>query len=781
MRTAVRFPARVSLEQILEGLASDGDFQQMVTRWERLPARAPRYAAFPEWLDGRIAAALRRRGIGELYSHQAASLESTRAGRHTVVVTPTASGKTLCYNLPVLDAIAKDPASRALYIFPTKALSQDQLAELERESTDMDIELKTYTYDGDTPPAVRAAIRSAGHVVITNPDMLHTGILPHHTKWVKLFENLRYVVLDELHTYRGVFGSNVANVLRRLRRICAFYGSHPVFICTSATIANPEELARRHVEDDVIVIDRNGAPRGEKVLVFVNPPVVNASLGVRKSALFTGRDIAATLLASGVQTIAFTRSRVSTELLLTYLRARFPQPQWPPDLVRGYRGGYLPSERRAIERGLRDGSVRGVVSTNALELGIDIGALQAAVLVGYPGTVASTWQQMGRAGRREDLSAAFLVATSSPTDQYIVQHPEYVLDRSPEAGLVNPDNLHVLVQHLKCAAFEIPFEQRERFGTEDTPGVLAYLNEQGVLHEAGGRYHWSDQAFPAEAMSLRTATNDNVVIVDTTGPAPRTIGSEHHDGRARVIGEVDRFAAQVLLHEQAIYLHESKQFQVERLDWENAKAYVREVKVDYYTEAGLAVRIRVIDEFDSLKSGEPATRARGAFDLAHGEVLVSTLATVYKKLTMFTHENVGWGKIHLPEQELQTTSFWCALPERAVAGWPKERVEVALAGLGNLLHGMAPLLLMCAPHDLGLAVEVRSPHTERPTIYLFDMTPGGIGFSERLFKSASALFDRAREHLASCSCQTGCPSCVGPAYALGPEVRESVAHLLSLA
>src|SRR6058998_1127764 len=594
MRTAVRFPARVSLEQILDGLARDPEFSQMVTRWERIPPRRASYAEYPAWLDGRISASLRRRGIEALYSHQAEALETAHAGKHTVVVTPTASGKTLCYDLPVIDAIAKDPSARALYLFPTKALAQDQLAELERLSTEMEIELKTFTYDGDTPPQVRAAIRSAGHVVITNPDMLHTGILPHHTKWVKLFENLRFVVLDELHTYRGVFGSHVANVLRRLRRICEFYGSHPLFICTSATIANPEELARHHIEDDVIVIDESGAPRGAKVLVFVNPPVVNRNLGVRKSALLTGRDIAATLLASGVQTIAFARSRVQTELLLTYLRARFPQPQWPQELIRGYRGGYLPSERRAIERGLRDGSVRGVVSTNALELGIDIGALQAAVLLGYPGTVASTWQQMGRAGRREDLSAAFLVATSSPMDQYVVQHPEYVLDRSPEAGLVNPDNLHVLVHHLKCAAFEIPFEQRERFGTEDTPGVLAYLDEQGILHEADGRYHWAAQSFPAEGMSLRTATSDNVVVVDQT------------DGKQRVIGEIDRFGAPLTLHEQAIYLHEGRQLQVERLDWENQKAYVREVKVDYYTQAGESVRIRVLDEFarqDSARFG----------------------------------------------------------------------------------------------------------------------------------------------------------------------------------
>jgi len=765
MRTDVRFPARTSLEQILDAFERDPEFASMVTRWKRLPAVAPRFAPFPIWLDERIVRTLRARGIDALYSHQAQALESAHARKHTVVVTPTASGKTLCYALPVLHEIAKDPSARALFIFPTKALAQDQLAELERLSTEMSIELKTHTYDGDTPPQARAAIRSAGHVVITNPDMLHTGILPHHTKWVKLFEQLRYVVLDELHTYRGVFGSNVANVLRRLRRICAFYGSHPTFICTSATIANPEELAHRHVEEDVVLIDESGAPRGEKVLVFVRPPVVNASLGIRRSALLTGRDIAATLLASGVQTICFARTRVQTELLVTYLRARFPQPQWPPELVRGYRGGYLPSERRAIERGLRDGSVRGVVSTNALELGIDIGALQAAVLVGYPGTVASTLQQMGRAGRRGELSVAFLVATSSPTDQYVIEHPDFVLGRPPEQGLVNPDNLHVLVGHLKCAAFELPFDRTERFGTEDTPGILSYLDEQGILHEADGRYHWSDQAFPAEAMSLRTASNDNVVIIDTTG------------GKARVIGEVDRFAAPVLVHEQAIYLHESRQFQVERLDWENGKAYVTEVKVDHYTDAGLSVRIRVLDSFAS--DGVTTRGGRSRFERAHGEVLVTALATVYKKLTMYTHENVGWGKITLPEQELQTTSYWLSLAPDAAPGWPKERIEVALAGLGNLLHGLAPLFLMCDPHDLGLSVEVRSPHTQRPTIFLFDMTPGGVGFSERLFRATDALLERAREHLAACDCESGCPSCVGPAYAIGHDVKSSVADLLA--
>src|SRR5437660_3145159 len=414
MRTAVRFPARVSLEQILDSLARDPDFSQMVTRWERVPPRRASYAEFPAWLDGRISASLRRRGILSLYSHQADALETAHAGKHTVVVTPTASGKTLCYDLPVIDAIAKDPTARALYIFPTKALAQDQLTELERLAKDVDVDLKTYTYDGDTPPAVRAAIRSAGHVVITNPDMLHTGVLPHHTKWVKLFENLRFVVIDELHQYRGVFGSHLANLIRRLRRICAFHGSDPIFICCSATIANPKNLAERLIDAPVELIDRNGAPSGDKIVAVYNPPVVNRQLGIRRSSAFSVRSIARELLRGGAQTIVFSPSRTSVEVLLTYLRDAVHRVPGEPERVRGYRGGYLPLERRAIEQGLRDGSVRGVVATNALELGIDIGGLEAAVLHGYAGSLASTWQQFGRAGRRGTLSFAVMVASSSP-------------------------------------------------------------------------------------------------------------------------------------------------------------------------------------------------------------------------------------------------------------------------------------------------------------------------------------------------------------------------------
>jgi DEAD/DEAH box helicase domain-containing protein len=757
VRTDVRPASRLGLEQILDRIASEAELADSICRWQRLPARPARYADHPDWLDERLVAALAARGVTRLYTHQRHAFDALHAGRHVVVVTPTASGKTLCYDVPVVDTIAKDPNARALYIFPTKALAQDQLAALERLAAGIDIELRTFTYDGDTPPEARAAIRTAGHVVITNPDMLHTGILPHHTKWVRLFENLRYVVLDELHTYRGVFGSHVANVIRRLRRICAFYGSDPIFVFTSATIANPLELARRHLgEGDLELVDDDGSPRGEKVVAILNPPVVNAALGIRGSALLFARDLAGHFLTAGIQTIAFTRSRMSAELLLTYLRAHFPHPQYPLDMVRGYRGGYLPNERRAIERGLRDGQVRGVVSTNALELGIDIGALDVSVLVGYPGTVASTWQQMGRAGRRESLSAAFLVCTSSPVDQFIARHPEYVLDRSAEAGLVNPDNLHLLVSHLKCGAFELPWRRNDRFGTEDTPGVLSYLAEQGILHEADERYHWAAEAFPANDISLRTASTDNVVIIDTSAP------------RTRVIGEIDRFAAPTRVHEGAIYFHESRQYQVERFDHEHGKAFVRPVDVDYHTDADLAVRIRVLDEFArSDRSG-------------HGEVLVSALPTIYKKIRLYTHENVGWGKIHLPESELQTTAFWTYLTARETSRLARAHIEVGIAGLGQLLHGIAPVFLMCDTHDLGVASEVRSPHTTAPTVYLYDAVPGGIGFAERLFRIGDVLLQRALEHLDACGCDDGCPSCVGPAAALGADVKRATRDVLVL-
>jgi len=747
----------VALAQTLDDLRQDRAHAENFVSWRHLAPRPARFADYPDALDDRLREALARRGISRLYSHQTEAVAAALDRENVVVVTPTASGKTLCYNLPVLSRILANPSARALYLFPTKALAQDQLADLHGLVTTLGADVKTYTYDGDTPAEERRRVRAAGHIVITNPDMLHTGILPHHTRWVKLFENLQYVVVDELHNYRGVFGSHLANVIRRLRRICRFYGTDPAFICCSATIANPGQLAERLIGAPLRVIDRNGAPGGEKVLAVYNPPVVNAELGIRRSSLFSARDLASRLIAGGAQTIVFAPTRTTVELLLTYLRRGKRAGPGQPDRIQGYRSGYLPLERRRIERGLRDGSIRGVVATNALELGIDIGGMEAAVLTGYPGTVASTWQQFGRAGRREGLSFAVLVASSSPLSQYIARHPEFLFENSPEAGLINPDNLIILAAHVKCAAFELPFDDGEEFG-EYGNQFLEILCEEQILHRSGQRYYWMRESFPAEDVSLRSAAIDNFVIIER--------GRE-----SRVIGEVDRASAPVLIHDEAIYLHQGEQYQVEHLDWAQKKAYVRRVDVDYYTDAELAVELKVIDTFGSLSASDS--------HIAHGEVSVSFLATIFKKIKLATHENVGWGKIFLPQEDLHTTGYWLTLDSAAANGLRGDAVQAGLWGLGNLLRGVAPLFLMCDPRDVHVATQVRSPETGAPTVFLYDAVPGGVGLAEHLYKVHAALLDAARELVTDCPCETGCPACVGPAGAVGGDPKSAAAHILA--
>lgn len=745
------------LQQLVEQLRSDAAFAANVTAWREMPARAGEFQPFPQWLDPRLREALVRRGIRHLYSHQAQAIAAARDGRHVVVVTPTASGKTLCYNLPVVDAVLRDDRARALYLFPTKALGQDQVTELHDLTTTLGVDFKTYTYDGDTPATARRAVRLAGHVVVTNPDMLHTGILPFHTGWNRLFENLRYVVIDELHTYRGVFGSHLANVLRRLKRVCAFYGSRPRFICCSATIANPGELARRLLEEEVEVIARNGAPSGERHFVFYNPPVVNRELGIRRSAVGEAQRIAANLLANDVQTILFARSRLTVEVLLTYLRESARRLGLPERAVRGYRGGYLPLERREIELGLRSGEVRAVVSTSALELGVNVGSLEAAVLVGYPGTVAATWQRAGRAGRRLTPALAILVGSSAPLDQFILQHPDYFFGLSPEHGLVNPNNLLIAISHLKCAAFELPFSDDERFGEENVRELLQFLQDSQLVRHVQGRWHWASQSFPAESVSLRTAATENVVIVDTTD-------------RPRVIGEIDAFSALTTVHQDAIYLHQSQPYHVGRLDWEEKKAYVRRVEVDYYTDANLAVKLTVLDVAEA-EEGEATGRA-------HGEVRVNALPTIYKKIKFYTGENVGWGKIHLPEDEVHTTAYWLTLGPRLTEQLLPDQVQAGLLGLANVLVQVAPLYLMCDPRDVRVHPELRSPFTDRPTVFLYDAVPAGIGFSQKLYSIHDLLLQTARDLVADCGCESGCPSCVGPPLTVGPDGKRHTLALL---
>jgi DEAD/DEAH box helicase domain-containing protein len=719
-------------------------FQGDITLDHLIPEASAIFAGLPTDLRPELVRALAARGIERLYSHQAEAYEAIRKGRHLVVVTPTASGKTLCYNLPVLQRLLENPEKRALYLYPTKALAQDQLAELSALKHGLPIELRVDTYDGDTPPGRRTAIREGGHVVMTNPDMLHSGLLPHHTRWRRLFSSLEFVIVDELHTYRGLFGSQVANVIRRLKRICAFYGSSPAFICASATIANPLELAKRLLEEeDITLVDRNGAPRGERRLIFYNPPLVNREMGIRRSSMLEARRIAGPWIRSGVQSIVFCRSRLQVEVMLSYLRQDLAPRLDVQQRVRGYRAGYLPLHRREIEAGLRSGEITGVVSTNALELGIDIGSLQTAILVGYPGTIASTWQQLGRAGRRSGSVGVF-VASSSPLDQFIVRHPEYFLSASPEEGLIDADNLLVLAGHLQAGLFELPFEDRERLGRAEVGELLQLFEEDGSATHSAGRWFWSRQAFPAEEVHLRRILADNVVIIDTSHPRPQ------------VIGEMDQFTAPVLLHEEAVYLHEGAQFHVDRLDWDEKKAYVRPVEVDYYTDALASVTVQVLETFDGPDGAEVSR--------SHGEIKITSLASMFKKIRFHTHENIGAGPIHLPEQTLHTTGYWITVDELRWRALGRETLEAGLQGMAHALRHVASLRLMCDPRDLGSVAEVRSVTTRQPTVTVYEVYPGGVGFSSRMFELHRELLNDAAALVRDCPCVAGCPSCVGPLH-----------------
>jgi DEAD/DEAH box helicase domain-containing protein len=788
MLPATRSRSESALDAALDRLA-DGPIDRPdtpdlhVTAVRRLPAVAAQFAPFPDALDPRLTRALASRGVEQLYTHQAQAIEHALAGRHTVVITPTASGKTLCYNAPVLDAILKDPSSRALYLFPTKALAQDQLAELQAlcealsgtdfvAGSDRSLSPSVFTYDGDTPQDARRTIRSRAHLVLSNPDMVHSGILPHHPRWAKLFENLRYVIIDELHAYRGVFGSHLCNVLRRLRRICRHYGSDPVFLCSSATIQNPRELAERLTEHPFELVDKSGAPRGEKFFVFVNPPVVNQALGIRRSYLAETRRVASEFLKRNLQLIVFAQSRLATEILTTYLKDDFEGIPGAPEQIRGYRGGYLPLRRREIEKGLRDGAVRAVVSTNALELGIDIGALDVSVMAGYPGTIAATWQRAGRAGRRSGRSAAVMVASSAPLDQFVVRNPSYFFEASPERALIDPDNLHILVDHIKCAAFELPFTPAETFGrhpSTDAEGAVTYvqrhdvqeilgiLAEQGLVHRADeeASWTWTNESYPADAVSLRSVSSDNFVIVDITN-------------ETRVIGETDFTSGPSTLHPKAIYIVEGQLFQVERLDFEGRKAFVRSIDCDYYTTAISYAKVTPIDTFAT------------ATVRSHGEVHVVSRVVGFKKIKFYTNENVGSGELDLPEQQMHTTSYWLTIPREVMGALPyaSDDRRDGVTGLAFALKQVAQLLLMCDGHDIGISINSEDPAS--PTIFVYDNYPGGIGFSAPLYEVHEDLLAGTRRLIAECQCENGCPGCVGPIGNSGPLAKVAALRLLGL-
>jgi DEAD/DEAH box helicase domain-containing protein len=772
-----RGSTQLSVREVLRELAARDQTNEVVTAVRHQPAREAEWAPVPAWVRPELAEAYRGKGIAQLYSHQAQAADMVRRGRNLVVITPTASGKTLCYNLPVLNSVLENPDTRALYIFPTKALAQDQLGELQDLGKRLREAFGVFTYDGDTPTDARQAIRQRGHVVLTNPDMLHSAILPHHTKWTRLFENLQYVVIDELHYYRGVFGSHLANVLRRLKRIAGFYGRNPQFICSSATIANPGDLASRLLEEEVEVIEGNGAPSAEKYFVFYNPPVVNRFLGIRRSYINETWRLAQEFVKRGLQTIVFANSRLHTEVLLTYLKQANPQPPGAPDAVRGYRGGYLPLQRREIERGLRNGQVRAVVATNALELGIDIGSLDISVMAGYPGTIASTLQRAGRAGRRSGISCAVLVASSRPLDQFIVKNPDYFFSGSPEHAYIQPDNLEILINHLKCAAFELPLQSGEHFGAIDLDDLCQRLAEAGYLHRTGDFWYWTHEAYPADTVSLRSVSSDNFVIIDETD-APE------------VIGEIDFTGALTTVHPKAIYIHDAQQYHVERLEFEQRKAYVKRVDVDYFTDAIRYTQVKPLEVEEEEGAPGPALRA-------HGDVLVRSQVVGFKKVKFFTLENVGAGNLELPENEMHTTAYWIKFGRDMLASLPysvSERQD-GMFGLLHALESIASLLLMCDRMDLGTSIgeggsdageQENFPPAEpgaareyfEPTLYLYDAYPGGIGLSEPLYRMHDLLVRRTRELIAACPCEKGCPSCVGPAGETGDRAKEAALALL---
>jgi DEAD/DEAH box helicase domain-containing protein len=782
-RTAL---ARVS--QVLNTFASRDPHGEILTAVRHYPAREAQWTDFPYWIHDDLRAAYNAKGIRQLYSHQAAAARAVHEGRNIVMVTPTASGKTLCYNLPVLDAVLTDSDTRALYLFPTKALAQDQLVELYDLNQRLENRFGVFTYDGDTPSDARKTIREKSHIILTNPDMLHTGILPHHTRWTRVFENLRYIVIDELHTYRGVFGSHLCNVLRRLRRIAQFYGRTPQFICCSATIANPGDLASRLIEDTVEVQAENGAPVAEKTFVFYNPPVVNRALGVRRSYINEASRVSQEFLKHDLQTMVFANSRLHTELILTYLQQANPQSPGKPETIRGYRSGYLPTERREIEGGLRDGRIRGVVATSAMELGVDVGSLEAVVMAGYPGTIAATWQRAGRAGRRSGSSCAVLVASSAPLDQFIVRHPDFFFANTPEHAFIQPDNLEILINHLKCAAFELPLGAGEKFGDVDVLELCARLAEAGYLHRVAEHYHWTHEAYPADAISLRSVTSDNFIIIDITATP-------------LVIGEVDFISALTTVHEKAIYLHGAQQYHVEHLDFKERKAYVKQVDVDYYTDAIRYTQVHVLEIAGTARAREEKPEIRAS--RSHGDVLVRSQVVGFKKLKFFTNENIGSGKLELPENEMHTTSYWMTLERQLLESLPYtigER-QSGMFGLLHALESVATLLLMCDGRDLGTAIGERPPAPSpedgaflpvrmedavgtnpreffEPNLYLYDAYPGGIGFSEPLFRAHALLIQKTRELIQACPCDAGCPSCVGPAGDLAPKAKEAALAIL---
>ncbi len=809
---------------MLSGWISNHEISENITFWNTTPARQADFSDWPDEIHTSLKRSLSSMGINRLFSHQRLAWDLIKHGKNPVIATGTASGKTLCYNLPVLDQILTDPNLTALYLFPTKALTNDQKEELLQICSPIRPQPTISVYDGDTPSANRKEIRERARILLTNPDMLHTGILPHHTIWAHFLAGLQFVVIDEMHTYRGVFGSHICNLIRRLKRIAAFYGRFPQFILTSATIGNPTELAEKLIEEPVEIIEQDGSWKGKKNFIIYNPPVVDANLGIRKSSYSQCMELGEKLLHSNIQTIVFIRSRKTVEQFVRELRLR--QTTWQ-DTIRGYRSGYLANDRREIEGDLRSGQARLVAATNALELGIDIGGLTAVLMMGYPGTIAATRQQAGRAGRKESTSVAAFVASASPIDQFLARHPDFLVGHSPECALIDPNNFLILLGHIRCATFELPFRNGEKFGNLDPELLnefLQYLYQEGLLVINKDRYFWIADQYPASTLSLRNASADVIAL--------QTI----ENGRARLVGEVDLSSAYWMVHPGAVYLHEGESYEVEELNLQEKTARIQNRLTDFYTEPIRSTTFTKISEVEQQNSQ--------FHDLFFGEILVTSQVVGFRRLLWGSRQVLDESPLDLPPFDLRTTACWWVILPEAISklekqnlwrnssnnygprwdrirqlvfqrdhyqckscGMPKsngvslhvhhirpfrlfadpfeanqlenlvslcpgchQRAETSvlvrsgMAGLTYTLQQIAPLFVMCDPLDLGAASDAQSSLADKqPAIVIYDQVPAGIGLSRKIFDLASDILTHAVELINTCPCLDGCPSCVGPA------------------
>lgn len=723
-------------ERFLRQMEADASYRGQIAHVARIPSRAARFADTSLPLDRGLSQRLAESGIRRLYTHQAAAIDAARRGDHVVVVTGTASGKTLCYNVPVVESILSDPGALALYLFPTKALAHSQLAKL----SDLGVsrEVRFATYDGDTPRAERPSIRRGVHIVLTNPDMLHVGVLPNHSQWARFFEGLRYIVVDELHSYRGVFGSHVAQILRRLRRICAHYGANPTFIATSATIGNPAGHFRALTGLDAFVIDDDGAPSAARTFVFWNPPMLGP-VGGRRSSHVEATGLFTALVRSGIRTLTFARARKSAELILKYTREAFREDAGLSERVTAYRAGYTPEQRRAIEQGLLDGRLMGVAATNALELGIDIGDLDATVLTGYPGTIASTWQQAGRSGRKGGQAISFLVAMDDPLDQYLMRHPEYVLERGHERAVINPSNPRIQAAHLLCAAHELPLAPKDL----DLFGVgrdrVAALQEEDRLLWRNERWYARGDRSPAAGVSIRSASSDSYEIRDKAGA---------------LLGTVDSSRVYQTVHPGAIYLHQGETYLVRRLDESERVAIVEPTEAAHYTEPREWVSISVLAERGAGMIGDVPVR--------FGEVAVSSQVLGYRVRQLYSDAVLDMVDLDLSEQSYRTEALWLALPERAIAEIDRHGADLCgtIHAAEHALIGVMPLLSMCDRWDVGGVSSPNHPDTGGPAIFIYDGYPGGVGIAESTYGRLRELLVAAAECAESCPCADGCPSCV---------------------